>query len=422
MGVWHPRNACQDGEQRNSQGKDMKLDKLTITMLRPVVEAARNELADMAPDDVPARLRRAAKSSARTLPPPLARSILQELIDSERFRDAVRDRFDSGGTTDPDLEAFLDDPQIGLDLIATRVAVSKESEAAGDLASANRRIDSLTGQLKEAKLRMKAVRAGQLKALREAQDSISEGHRRAEIRNAELHQIVAARDSEIGRLASQMEDLRHELIEMQVRLEAAMERSRRRAESGGLPGRGARSDPSPSDPVAFARWLDMVERRARPFRNKSLSRGSREVLDPLRVPAGISPETSSTFTLLIEQDPARFIIDGYNVAGEIHGERFATREARDDVVGRAGHLARSSEAEVFVIFDGPDGDGREGFRSPAGVSVRFSRGEKADDMIVDLVHAEPHRTVVVTNDRELRDRCTVDGCVPVWATAFVQWS
>ncbi len=400
----------------------MTLDKRTISMLRPLVEFARAELADMDPDDVPARLRKAAKSSARTLPPPIARSIVQELIDSERFRGAVRDRFDSVETIDADLLAFLDEPQIGLDLIAARVAATNESEAESDLASANGRIVSLSGQLREAKLRLKNVRAGQLKALGQAHDSKSEGHKRAEIRNAELHQTVAALESDVGRLMDQIGDLRHELIEMQGRLEVAMERSRRRAEAGGSPARGGRSDPSPSDPVAFARWLDTVERRARPFRSKTMSRGSYEVLDPLRVPAGISPEASSTLTSLIEQGPARFVIDGYNVAGEIHGDRFATREARDDVVSRAGRLARSSEAEVFVVFDGPDEHGREGFRSAAGVSVRFSRGEKADDTIVDLVHAEPHRTVVVTNDRELRDRCTIDGCVPVWSTAFVEWS
>jgi len=76
---------------------------------------------------------------------------------------------------------------------------------------------------------------------------------------------------------------------------------------------------------------------------------------------------------------------------------------------------------VIVVFDGPDEDGRDGFRSSEGVSVRFSRGEEADDTIVDLVHTDPYRTVVVTNDRELRDRCSIDGCVPVWASAFVAW-
>jgi len=399
----------------------MAPDKHPIAMLRPLVEYARTEIADMEPDDVPARLRKAARSSARTLPPPLARSVVQELVDSERFRDAVRDRFDAGGNTDADLAAFLTDPQIGLERIAARVEASTETRAVSDLASANRRIAALTIQLEEAKTRMKTVRADHLKAIGEAHNSVSEGHRRAEAKNAELHRTLVARESEIARLTDYIDDLRGDLVDVQARLEGAMERNRRRARSKRSLGRSGRSEPSPSDPLEFARWLDMIEQRARPFRNKNLSRGSPEVPEPLRVPPGISPEASSTLTSLVKQSPAVIIIDGYNVAGEIHGEGFATRAARDDVVSRAGRLARSSGAEVIVVFDGSDEDGRDGFRSSEGVSVRFSRGEEADDTIVDLVHTDPYRTVVVTNDRELRDRCSIDGCVPVWATAFVAW-
>ncbi len=400
----------------------MTLDKDTIAMLRPVVECARIELSDMEPDDVPTGLRKVAKSSARTLPPPFARSVLQELISSEQFRGAVRDRFGSGGNSDTDLETFLDDPQIGLERLAARVDASNDRKAEGDLAVANRRIIVLTGQLEEAKVRMKAARADHLKALGEARNSVSEGHKRAEARAEELRRIVAVKTSEIGELNGEIRDLRDDLVEMRNRLEVVMERLRKRAESSDPSGRGVRTDASPSDPLEFARWLDVVERNARPFRTRSRSDRPPTVTDPLRVPAGIPPDSASALSSLVEQSPTRFIIDGYNVAGEIYGERFATRDARDDVLSRAARLVRSSEADVLVVFDGPDEDGREGFRSSAGVSVRFSRGEKADDMIVDLVHAEPHRTVVVTNDRELRDRCTIDGCLPVWATAFVEWS
>jgi uncharacterized coiled-coil protein SlyX len=400
----------------------MTLDKDTIAVLRPVVEYARSELSDMEPDDVPVGLRKATKSSARTLPPPIARSVVRELIDSERFRSAVRDRFDSGGTTDADLAAFLDDPQIGLERIASRVDASNDRKAENDLATANRKIVLLTGQLEEAKARMRAARADHLDALGAARNSVSEGHQRAEARNTELRKVVSAQTSEIDDLNRQMRDLRDELAEMQDRLESATERARRRAASSGQPGRGARSDASPSDPLEFARWLDVAERNARPFRNRSVPDKSVDVPDPLRVPAGISPDSASMLSSLVEQSPTRFIIDGYNVAGEIYGEQFATRDARDDVVRRAGRLMLSTEVDVLVVFDGPDEDGRDGFQSSAGVSIRFSRGEKADDMIVELIHGAPSRTVVVTNDRELRDRCAIDGCVPVWATAFVEWS
>ena len=64
----------------------MTMDKRSLAMLNPVVESAREELADIEQDDVPASLRKAARSSARRLPPPLARSIVQELTRSESFR------------------------------------------------------------------------------------------------------------------------------------------------------------------------------------------------------------------------------------------------------------------------------------------------------------------------------------------------
>ncbi len=178
----------------------MTLDKDTIAVLRPVVEYARSELSDMEPDDVPVGLRKAAKSSARTLPPPIARSVVRELIDSERFRSAVRDRFDSGGTTDADLAAFLDDPQIGLERIASRVDASNDRKAENDLATANRKIVLLTGQLEEAKARMRAARADHLDALGAARNSVSEGHQRAEARNTELRKVVSAQTSEIDDL------------------------------------------------------------------------------------------------------------------------------------------------------------------------------------------------------------------------------
>jgi predicted RNA-binding protein with PIN domain len=123
----------------------------------------------------------------------------------------------------------------------------------------------------------------------------------------------------------------------------------------------------------------------------------------------------------LEQRPDRFILDGYNIAGEIHNAEFSTRSARDDVVHRAGRLARCTEAEVLVVFDGQDDQASSGFRTSEGVIVRFSRGEKADDVIVALVAGDAMRTVVVTNDRELRDRCTATDCVPIWSTAFVEW-
>lgn len=186
-------------------------------------------------------------------------------------------------------------------------------------------------------------------------------------------------------------------------------------------GSGARGDATPADPLELARWLDTLERRVRPFRTREAPEGVEEVLESLRIEHGVTPDSGDALESLISQRPRRFILDGYNIGGEIDASNFSTRLARDNVIARAERLSRSTDAEVLIVFDGPDDDGRTGFRSSAGVVVRFSRGDKADDVIADLVATDPHRVVVVSNDRDLRRRCAVDGCITIWSTAFLEW-
>ena len=44
------------------------------------------------------------------------------------------------------------------------------------------------------------------------------------------------------------------------------------------------------------------------------------------------------------------------------------------------------------------------------------------DEIVDIVEHIGERAVVITTDRELRERCAVYGVVSVWSDAFVEWA
>ncbi|GMQ93111.1 MAG: hypothetical protein BMS9Abin12_0588 [Acidimicrobiia bacterium] len=404
-----------------SHNNQVTWDKPTLDFLLPVIESTRRELADMEPDDIPAGLRKVAKSSARSLPPPFARSVVQELIDNEPLRDATRVRLESLVSIDADLVTFLDDPVVGLETIAGRVHRENELAADNDLVSANQQIAILNDQLAEAKRRLADTRSEHTRELRETRKSLSDGQKRIKARNGELREIVEVQRSEIRSLTEKVAGLHSDVSEIGTRLEAATVRVRRRSEANISNGRALRADTTPADPLEFARWLDVIERNARPFRARSgVEHVPAESL-PLRVPPGVAPDSGPALASLIEQSPTRIVIDGYNVAGAIHGERFSTRDARDDVVGRAGRLARSTTAEILVVFDGPDADGSTGFQSTAGVSVRFSRGDEADDVIADLVRTERGRTIVITNDRELRDRCTIEGCVPVWATAFVEW-
>jgi len=63
----------------------MTMDRHAIAVLQPVIICARSVLADMEFDDVPVALRKIATSSARTLPPPFAKSVIRELT-TKRIR------------------------------------------------------------------------------------------------------------------------------------------------------------------------------------------------------------------------------------------------------------------------------------------------------------------------------------------------
>jgi hypothetical protein len=308
-----------------------------------------------------------------------------------------------------------------MERITARGAAQTESEMQADLVTALSTIEKLEGRLAEAKRRNAALRILQGEELEAARSSVSDGQIRAEARLERIAAEISKRDDHVSVLEAEVATLSNELILSEEKLAAVVEKSRKRNGARVQPGQRYRTDSTPSDPLELASWLDSVERNVRPFRARRVSAGSTAAIERLQIDPGVAPDSASALASLIEQQPYRFLLDGYNIGGEIHAGEFATRVARDDVIRRAGRLARSTEAEVLVVFDGPDDEARSGFRSSGGAVVRFSRGVKADDVIAALVASDPARTVVITNDRELRDRCSVDGCVPIWSTAFLEW-
>lgn len=395
----------------------MTVDTHAIRVLQPVIACARTVLADMERDDVPAALRRVAKSSARTLPPPYAKSLVRELVANTSLRESVAEQYDG---TDPDLVAFLAEPETALGSIAERASASREEDEAAALAVAQSRIATLEDQITTSKKRTAELRTTHKKDLDEARLTVSEGRERAEARITNLQHQLDLSQTEIDTLAERVKQLSEELHESETRRGSITARQRRR-DNATASDPGPRSDATPSDPVELARWLDAVERRIRPFRAHGRRDPSGADYVPLAIDKGVSPDSGVVLDVLIAQKPSRFILDGYNIGGEIDATGFSTRRARDDVVARAGRLARKAASDVLVVFDGPDDDGRSGFRTADGVAVTFSKGIKADDVIVDLVYDGPAGTVVITNDRDLRTRCTVPGCVPIWSTAFLEW-
>jgi predicted RNA-binding protein with PIN domain len=114
---------------------------------------------------------------------------------------------------------------------------------------------------------------------------------------------------------------------------------------------------------------------------------------------------------LLAMPRARLIVDGYNVSksawpsSSLEAQRIRLVTALAPLVARTG-------AETTVVFDAAETDHRPPVNAPRGVRVLFSpRGVIADDVIRDLVAAEPEgrALVVVTDDREIAEDVARDG-------------
>jgi predicted RNA-binding protein with PIN domain len=128
---------------------------------------------------------------------------------------------------------------------------------------------------------------------------------------------------------------------------------------------------------------------------------------------------------LSEDDPARLdqlmglprahlIVDGYNVTKRGFGE-ISLEHQRSRLVAGLGALAAQSGSEVTVVFDGAE-KMPAALGTPRGVRVLFSRkGQTADEVIRQLVRAEPagRPVVVISSDREVADGVRRHGAYPL---------
>jgi predicted RNA-binding protein with PIN domain len=114
---------------------------------------------------------------------------------------------------------------------------------------------------------------------------------------------------------------------------------------------------------------------------------------------------------LLAMPRARLVIDGYNVSKS--GWPSSSLEAqRVRLVNGLAALVARTGAETSVVFDAAETDHRPPVNAPRGVKVLYSpRGVIADDVIRDLLAAEPagRIVVVVTDDRELAEDCARSG-------------
>ena len=117
---------------------------------------------------------------------------------------------------------------------------------------------------------------------------------------------------------------------------------------------------------------------------------------------------------LLGMPKAHMLVDGYNVTKTGYGE-LSLEQQRSRLITGLGGIAAQTGAEVTVVFDGAER--MIGLPpAPRGVRVLFSKkGETADELIRQLVRAEPagRPIVVISSDREVADGVRRHGAYPL---------
>ena len=135
----------------------------------------------------------------------------------------------------------------------------------------------------------------------------------------------------------------------------------------------------------------------------------------------LAPDDPARLDLLLTLPRVHLVVDGYNVTKTGYGE-LSLEQQRGRLVAGLAVLAAQTGAEVTVVFDGAERVAPAPV-APRGVRVLFSRaGETADEVVRQLVRAEPvgRPVVVVSSDREVADGVRRSGAHAIGAVALVR--
>lgn len=315
----------------------------------------------------------------------------------ETFTDAVRRAGEGVGSRDT---GELDRLQRRVDAAEQAVRDLKTAHKAAleELKAEN---SSLRRKLGEARSAHRVATAGSVEAAEAADEARSRAESATAAAEAEARKLRAQVDELQGLLATARRDVRSGKDEATIRarmlLDTLLEAGQGlRRELALPPVTGA-----PADRVESA----LAEAGTRePSAAGSLGRASAVLLEQY-----------------LSMPKARLIIDGYNVSksawpdSSLEAQRLRLLNSLAPLVARTG-------AETTVVFDAAASASRPVVNSPRGVKVIFSpEGVIADDVIRDLVAAEPpgRVVIVVSSDQEVANDVVRAGARSAASSALV---
>ena len=406
-------------------------DELPTPLRARLAEMAATAVGGMPPADVPATLRQLARFTPRKRARAGSGQLIGELAGSPAFRSTVLAWWLEHHDQDDDPISVAARSLLAEEQDAGRL-VADIAERAGSVAlraerdAALARVDKLTGELERFR--------GELAEARDAARA-ADSERDHEIQR--LRAKVREQGSRLRAAQDAAEEARRDLSELRDTVEqrvssaeAAAERERARAVAERA--RATRASEAATDAQEYAssaRRADearlelLVETMAGAVeglrRELSLGAGGPRPADLVagaseRGEIGRSVADLAALDRLLGLPGLHLIVDGYNVSKTGYGE-LTLFEQRSRLIVHLGVLAARSGAEVTCVFDGAAVRGAPD-RRPRGVRVLFSRaGVIADDVIRELVAAEPsgRPLAVVTCDRAVADGVRHDGAYVV---------
>ncbi len=393
-----------------------------LRVLAEAIDAARAVLRDLDETDIPGGLARVAAYQGGTLPPPLAKSLLQELDDNEWLRGKVAAAW--SGAEDSPSGLFLRRPSQWWAEVTAAAADEAEDTQRRKIEQLEARLQQEQGKRKAAQGRAKELKRAAREASQAAKSQTEQAKKASEQKIAaelaaatETSASLAAREEELARLQSEHLALQAAFGTLRSRYAKAR---RERIGSGGET--GERSS-LPNDPIKLARMLDMQTAEL----GRDLSRPPplpAKKSASLQLAAGLRPDSSDAIRWLLGLNQVvTVLVDGYNAQFHLDPADFTSGAARRhllEVLRRLRATARTKH-HVVVVYDSILPGDRSARTSLSGVEIRFAADDRiADEEIVEMT-TMAERTVVISSDREVREGAERNGAVVLWSEALADW-
>lgn len=405
-----------------------------------LAEIAATAVAHIAAADLPA----AVRPIARFTPAKRARlggpALLAGLRDFPVFRLVVREWARSStpellNTADPDrataaAAAVLLETDDAAQRVAEVVRRSSDAQLRAERDAALARVDRLVAENERLHRELEAATQAAQRAGAAGETEADRLRGRLREQGMRLRQALDRVDEVVASRDAELDETRQALSEVQAQRDRERERAdaaNRRAERASAEAQAARQavrEARAADEVRLRLLVDTVAGAVAGLR-RELALSDRDTSDghrpadlvsgggPLNAVAGQVPDPAALDRLLALPE-AHLVVDGYNVTKTGYPD-LTLSDQRIRLTGRLSALAARLNIEITVVFDGAAVVAVPAIAA-RGIRVLFSDpGVLADDVIRDLVAAEPEGrpVIVVTSDRAVADSVRRHRAYPV---------